>query len=340
MKWKHPSSLKRALGIAAGFATGFVVGLPIVVAAEDLLPMISLTSPFQNQTVGNTVMVSASSDSQGLVGLQFKIDNQNFGSEITSGSCRAPWDSTKVADGLHTITAAGRDQYGNVTLTQPVTVLVSNPPYVPPPSPTPAPSPTPTPTPTPTPVVLNISAPLSGSTLSGSSVPIAATFPSNSQYLNYSLRDITTGAIRWSATGPTLSSGATSSTFLADLTTVTAGTYNLKVICQRSTGALASDIPVVVAPTLTTTLTITGGREYVVTASLKLSGLAARSVPVTFQVKNPLGVIKTYTATTDSKGVAILAGRLGLSDPRGTYRVITSAIASGVTSTATGTFVY
>jgi hypothetical protein len=187
--------------------------------------------------------------------------------------------------------------------------------------------------------VLVIAAPLGGAMVSGSEVPIVTSFPGGSQSLSYSLRD-RTGAIRWSATGPKLSPTATSSSFKANLSTVAPGTYNLVVVCQRSTGVLMADVPLSVAPTLTTTLTATAGRDFVATASLKLSGLAAAGVRVTFQVANPLGEVRSYAATTDSRGVATVKGKLLPTDPRGTYRVSTVAIASGVTSTATAAFVY
>jgi len=350
MKLVQVPSVRSALGIVTGLVSGFVAGLPIVLAAGDLLPIISIRSPLLNQTVSSYVTVSAMSDSPGVVGLQFKIDGQNLGSEITSGMCRAVWDSKQHTDGLHTIEAAGRDQYGNVSLAQPITVLVSNPPYptpVPTPGPTPTPEPEPEPTPDPTPdptpapaPVMSISAPMSGAVLSGSAVPIAASFTSGAQLLTYSLRDRATGETRWSATGPNLSSSATSSTFTANLGTVPSGTYDLLVACRRLEGStLTTTIPVSVAPSLTTILATTGGREFTMTASLKRNGVSASGIRVTFVVTSPLGGSRTYSATTNFLGVAVVKGRLLTSDPRGTYQVTTSAVASGVTSTASATFV-
>jgi len=146
MRFMQAPLLRGALGVVSGLLAGFVVSLPIVIAAHDLLPVMSILYPFQNQQVGGYVTVFNRADSAGVVGLRFQIDGQDLGSEITSGSCKAIWDSTQKTDGLHTIQAIGRDQYGNLTLAQPVTVLVSNPPF-PPPVPTPTPSPGPTPTP-------------------------------------------------------------------------------------------------------------------------------------------------------------------------------------------------
>ena len=79
-----------------------------------------------------------------------------------------------------------------------------------------------------------------------------------------------------------------------------------------------------------------------VMASLKLNGVSAPWVRMTFVVTSPLAgaAARTYTATTDSQGVATVTGKLGVLDARGTYKVTTSASVSGVTSTATGSFVY
>jgi len=152
------------LGVIAGllvtsptFADAFSTGI----AAFGLIPVLTIFTPIQNQTVSGTVPFVVQADSSGIVSLQFNVDGQNFGAAITEGSCRANWDSVQTGDGLHTIQAVGLDQFGNTTISQPVTVLVSNlatpsppapePPPTPGPTPAPAPTPTPVPTPTPTP---------------------------------------------------------------------------------------------------------------------------------------------------------------------------------------------
>jgi hypothetical protein len=76
------------------------------------MPVLTIFTPFQNQTVDGTVPLYVQADSIGTVSLQFKIDGQDFGTPITAGSCRASWDSTQTGDGLHTIQAVGLDQFG------------------------------------------------------------------------------------------------------------------------------------------------------------------------------------------------------------------------------------
>ena len=341
MRFTQAPFLRGALGILSGVLTGFVVGVPIAIVAHDVLPVMSIVSPFQNQTVGGYVTFFSRSDSAGIVGLQFQVDGKNVGSEITSGTCRAIWDSKQTNDGLHTIQAVGRDQFGNLTLAQPVSVLVSNPVFVPPP-PGATPTPTPEPTPAPPPPILSVAAPLAGAVLSGATNTISTIFSTGSQSLSYSLRDRTTGVTRWSANGPALAPTATSSSFTADVTTVPAGTYNLVVSCLRTgSPALIAEVPVTVAPSLITSLATMGGRNFVVMASLKLNGMSVPGVRVTFVVTSPQAGVapRTYTLTTDAQGIAMLMGQLSATDARGTYKVTTTATVSGITSTGTGTFV-
>ncbi|MFI5088074.1 MAG: Ig-like domain-containing protein, partial [Terriglobales bacterium] len=61
-----------------------------------------------------------------VVGVQFALDGQNVGGQITSAPYTMAWDSTTVADGNHSITAAAWDLAGNTVTSSPVTVAVDN----------------------------------------------------------------------------------------------------------------------------------------------------------------------------------------------------------------------
>ncbi len=79
--------------------------------------------------VGKNVFVTSNSDNVGVVGLQFKINGSNYGSEIVASSSPTlpsyydfVWDTTSTASGTYTLTAVARDAAGNtasasVTLT-------------------------------------------------------------------------------------------------------------------------------------------------------------------------------------------------------------------------------
>jgi len=358
MKFTQAPSMRGALGTVTGVLAGFVVSLPIVVFAGGLLPIVQILAPAQNQTVGGYVTFLARSDSAGLVGLRFQVDGQDFGSEVTSGVCRAIWDSTQKPDGLHTIQAVGRDQYGNLTLAQPVTVLVSNPPF---PTPTPIPSPAPTPAPPPDASDgtqrVTITAPVAGASVSGTTASIATTFPAETDFLTYFLLDLETSAVRWTTRGPLLERTQTSSSFTVNASVVPAGSYDLQVVARLGSIDVASPrvrlsfasppaptptpTPTPTpAPSLSMSLATVGGRDFTLAASLARGGVALPEVRVTFVVTSPQGARSTYYATTSSVGMALIQARLTTRDPRGTYRVTATASTSGLTATASGSFIY
>jgi hypothetical protein len=61
-----------------------------------------------------------------VVGVQFKLDGVNLGSEDPSAPFDDPWDTTTVSNGGHTVTAVARDAAGNTRESSPVTVTVNN----------------------------------------------------------------------------------------------------------------------------------------------------------------------------------------------------------------------
>lgn len=101
-------------------------------------PTVSLSAPAAGSTVsGSSQTVSANaSDAVGVTGVQFKLDNTNLGAEDTTAPYSVSWDTTKVANGNHTLTAVARNGASLSTTSAPVTVNVQNvvvtPPVTPP----------------------------------------------------------------------------------------------------------------------------------------------------------------------------------------------------------------
>jgi hypothetical protein len=91
-------------------------------------PTVSMTAPTNGATVsGGSVTLSANaSDNVGVVGVQFKVDNSNVGSEDTASPYSITWDSRLVTNGSHTITAVARDAAGNTTTSSAITVTTNN----------------------------------------------------------------------------------------------------------------------------------------------------------------------------------------------------------------------
>jgi hypothetical protein len=103
------------------------VGSGAPAPGDTTLPTVSMTAPLGGATVsGANVTVSANaSDNVGVAGVQFKVDGNNIGAEDASNPYSVGWNSTGVANGLHTLTAVARDAAGN-TQTASVSVTVSN----------------------------------------------------------------------------------------------------------------------------------------------------------------------------------------------------------------------
>jgi hypothetical protein len=71
------------------------------------------------------VLGFASSDFD-TAGVQFQINGQNLGNEVTTGACGTGWDTTGTPDGPYAVSAVARDSLGNVITAPPVTVNVVN----------------------------------------------------------------------------------------------------------------------------------------------------------------------------------------------------------------------
>ncbi len=104
---------------------------------------------------GSKCEVSAS-DNRGIDRVVFKVDNKTLNTESD-----APWncvfDTTKVADGAHTVTATAYDAAGNSSAAT-RNFTVSNAASTPAQAPAPTPEPTPTPTPNPTGMIVGLDA--------------------------------------------------------------------------------------------------------------------------------------------------------------------------------------
>ncbi|HEX6666481.1 MAG TPA: Ig-like domain-containing protein [Solirubrobacterales bacterium] len=123
---------------------------------DTTAPSVSWQAPTAGATVKGNVdgssCVANASDAGGVDHVVMKVDGSTLNTEAS-----APWnchfDTTKVTNGSHTLSATAFDEAGN-SRTASVTVNVSNvtaPASTPPPAPAPAPAPSPEPAPTPSP---------------------------------------------------------------------------------------------------------------------------------------------------------------------------------------------
>ena len=93
---------------------------------DTVPPTVSITSPAPDSTVSGTITVSANpSDNVGVAAVQFKLDGNNLGTEVTTAPYSVSLDTTTLLNGSHTLTAVARDAAFNRG-TSTVTVTVSN----------------------------------------------------------------------------------------------------------------------------------------------------------------------------------------------------------------------
>jgi len=126
-----PNGLHTLTAVARDAAGNTRISAAITVtvsnSTDTIPPTASLTAPANNATLSGSVVISANaSDNVGVAGVQFRVDGVNLGPEDTSEPFTAPWDTTTVANGQHTLTAVARDASGNTTTSEPVVVTVSN----------------------------------------------------------------------------------------------------------------------------------------------------------------------------------------------------------------------
>ncbi|MCB9810813.1 MAG: PQQ-dependent sugar dehydrogenase [Candidatus Nomurabacteria bacterium] len=94
---------------------------------DTTAPTVSLTSPVNNDTVAGNVSVNVTAnDNVAVAGVTLLIDGTAVLTEDTTAPYTFAWDSTTVADGVHTISATARDAAGNVGTATNISVTVAN----------------------------------------------------------------------------------------------------------------------------------------------------------------------------------------------------------------------
>ncbi len=115
-------SVAKFVKLTTGGSAATCDGPPV----DATLPTVSVTAPRNGATVSGSVNVTASaSDNVGVVGVQFKVDGQNLGTEDTSSPWSRSWDTTGVANGIHKLTAVARDAAGNTKTSAEVSVTAA-----------------------------------------------------------------------------------------------------------------------------------------------------------------------------------------------------------------------
>ncbi|MDD2735607.1 MAG: Ig-like domain-containing protein, partial [Desulfuromonadaceae bacterium] len=99
----------------------------VTVVNDIIAPTVALTSPANNSSLSGTVTISSSaSDNVGVTNVEFYGNGVLLYASNVS-PYRFNWDTTRVQDGVYSITAKAYDNAGHSTQSTSVTVLVSNP---------------------------------------------------------------------------------------------------------------------------------------------------------------------------------------------------------------------
>jgi PKD repeat protein len=112
-----------AFSAAGSYTLRLTVSDGSLSSSDDVI--ITVISP---QACGGTVsgtMTIMASTSNGVLGVQVKLDGVNLGAELTSSPFSLPWDTTTTSNGCHTLTAIARDASGNQGTTS-LLVTVNN----------------------------------------------------------------------------------------------------------------------------------------------------------------------------------------------------------------------
>ncbi|MBI3505127.1 MAG: S8 family serine peptidase [Proteobacteria bacterium] len=94
-------------------------------AVRQVSPSASIITPSNGAIVSGGSVSLQVATSGGVVGVQYKIDGANLGSEVPSPFATF-WDTTQTTDGSHSLTAVARNAAGLTTTSSAVSVIVDN----------------------------------------------------------------------------------------------------------------------------------------------------------------------------------------------------------------------
>ena len=116
--WTLPGAVTGSAGTGGGGGGGG--------GGDSTPPTVSITTPAADSVLTGTIPLSATAtDNVGVASVQFTVDGQTLGGELTKAPYTGSWNTTTVANGTHLLVAVARDTSGN-TATSSVSVMVSN----------------------------------------------------------------------------------------------------------------------------------------------------------------------------------------------------------------------
>jgi len=98
------------------------------VTVANPLPRVQIRTPRTNATVKGTIEIEASMTSpDNVASLSFEVDGRPLGQLLRPPHAEADWNTTTVPNGRHTLRAVVTTRAGATSVSEPITVVVSNP---------------------------------------------------------------------------------------------------------------------------------------------------------------------------------------------------------------------
>ena len=116
-------------GSSSGYGGSSSGGMAGCGAYSSCKPTVSISAPLAGATVSGTVTLTANATAIGsytVTSVQFKVDGTAVGGAVSATPYSVSWDSSKLADGAHQITATVTDSAAQSATSASVSVGVSN----------------------------------------------------------------------------------------------------------------------------------------------------------------------------------------------------------------------
>jgi hypothetical protein len=137
---KRSGWFARAVSSVLGLTSGLIIstvaitgghrvlaaGLPTTAGSAFVMVSDAISSPSGNFVKGAVRILGFATPDLDVAGIQFRINGQNVGGEVTSGVCGINWDTTGGPDGPYVVTAIVRDTSSNFVTSVPFSVTVEN----------------------------------------------------------------------------------------------------------------------------------------------------------------------------------------------------------------------
>jgi len=259
---KHALALAGVVSLAF-FSTGcagLIGASKSAPSSKSTVPVVAITAPAVGAKASGSVTVSATvTDSVSVASVQFQLDSTTVGSPLTASPYTYVWDTTKSANGTHTLRANAKDANGKVGSSPSISVTVQNSGDT-------------------TPPTVSITAPASGTTVHGA-ITISANASDN----------VAVASVQFRIDGSNVGTLDTSAPYAYALNTATLsnGNHSLTAVAKDTSGNTATSAAVSITvnnapangPTVSITsplagITVSGTIAVTATASDNTGGIA------------------------------------------------------------------